>query len=100
MTAQVQARKNIHREMESAAAGRAVTSFILGIVSTVCCVVPIMLVAAVVGLLLERESERMGEHPLQTPARVLCIVGIVLCSIAILVILALVFVAGVVSRGV
>ena len=78
--------------------GRAIAAFVLGIASIVGCIAPFMLVAAVVGLLLEKESERAGEHPLQTAARVLCILGIVLCSIVIVIILVGIFVAGILSR--
>ena len=78
--------------------GRAIAAFVLGIVSVVLCVVPFMLIAAVVGLTLENESERMGYHSLQTPAKVLCILGIVLCGLAIAAIIILVFVFGILAR--
>ena len=76
---------------------RAVASFVLGICSIVLCAVPIMLIAAVVGLMLEKESERWGYHRYQAPAKVLCIIGIVLCSLAIAAIRAFLFVAGILA---
>ena len=79
-------------------AGRAVAAFVLGIVSVAMCMLPFMLIAAIVGLTLEKESEHMGRHSLQTPAKVLCILGIVLCGLAIAVVLILVFVFGVLAR--
>ena len=81
------------------ASGNAVASLVLGIISIVLCVVPIMLVAAVVGLMLEKESERWDYHPYQAPAKVLCIIGIILSSLAIVVILLAVFVFRILSRG-
>ena len=79
-------------------AGRAVAAFVLGIVSVALCVLPFMLIAAIVGLTLEKESEHMGYHSLQIPAKVLCILGIVLCGMAIAAVLILVFVFGVLAR--
>ena len=87
-----------YNEIPAAPAGRSVAAFILGIVSIVLCPLPFMLIAAVVGLLLERESERTGYHSLQKPARILCIIGIVLCSLAIAAIITVIFVLGVISR--
>ena len=81
------------------ASRKSVISFVLGMISVVCCPIPIMLVAAVAGLLLERESEHLGEHHLQKPARILCILGIILCSMIILAILVFVLTAGILSRG-
>ena len=78
--------------------GRAIASFVLGIISVVMCVVPFMLIAAIVGLILEKESENMGYHSLQTPAKVLCILGIILCGLAIAAIIILVFVFGILAR--
>lgn len=78
--------------------GRVTASFVLGIASIVLCVAPFMLIAAIVGLLLEKESERMGYYYLQKPAKVLCIIGIVLCSIAIAAIITVIFVLGIISR--
>ena len=78
--------------------GRAVAAFVLGIVSIALCGAPFMLIAAIVGLLLEKESERTGYHRLQVPARILCIIGIVLCSLVIAGILCVIFVLGVLSR--
>ena len=102
MSAKVQGMQEIRiqrAQQQKMAAGRAKASFVLGIASAALCVVPIMLVAAVIGLMLERESERMGEHFLQTPAKVLCIIGIVLCSLVILGILIALLAAGILSRG-
>lgn len=76
---------------------RAVASFVLGICSIVLCAVPIMLIGAVVGLMLEKESERWGYHRYQAPAKVLCIIGIVLCSLSIAAILAILFAAGILA---
>ena len=78
--------------------GRSIAAFILGIASIVLCVLPIMLVAAVVGLSLERDSELDGFHKLQYPARILNIIGIVLCSAVIVLILILIFVVGILAR--
>jgi len=50
-----------------------------------------------VGLMLEKESERWGYHSYQAPAKVLCIIGIVLCSLAIAAILAFLFTAGILA---
>ena len=102
MSGKVRSMQDIRRqraERQKLAAGRAVASFVLGIASVVLCMVPIMLVGAVVGLMLEKESRRLGEHPLQTPAKILCIVGIVLCSIMILGLLIVLLTAGILSRG-
>ena len=78
--------------------GRPVAAFVLGIASIVLCMLPFMLIGAVVGLILEKESERIGWHSLQKPAKILCIIGIVLCSLAILAIITVIFVLGVISR--
>ena len=77
----------------------ATASLVLGIVSVVLCVVPVMLVAAVLGLMLEKESERWDYHRFQTPGKVLCIIGIVMCSLAIVGIILLFFVFRILSRG-
>jgi len=103
MSVRVQSVQDIKKQMalrQKMAESRAVTSFVLGIVSVVLCALPIMLVAAVVGLMMVRESQRLGEHALQTPAKILCIIGIVLCSLVILALLAALFTAGILSRGV
>jgi len=76
---------------------RAVASFVLGICSIVLCAVPCMLIAAVVGLMLEKESERWGYHNFQAPAKILCIIGTILCSLAIAAILAILFAAGILA---
>ena len=76
-------------------AGRATAAFALGIASIVLCVIPFMIIAAIVGLTFERESEMLGYHKLQTPARILCIIGIVMCALAIAAIIILVFVMGI-----
>lgn len=103
MSARVQSMQDIRRQMaaqQKLAASRAVASFVLGIASVVLCMVPIMLVAAVIGLMLEKESQRLGRHTLQMPAKVLCIIGIVLCSAVILGLLITLLAAGILSRGV
>ena len=79
-------------------AGRTIAAFVLGIASVVFCVVPFMLIGAIIGLTLEKESERMGYHNLQTPAKVLCILGIVFCALAIAAIIIFVFVMGILGR--
>ena len=79
-------------------AGRSVASFVLGILSVVLCAVPFMLIAAIVGLILEKESERMGYHSLQTPAKVLCILGIVFCALGMAAIIIFVFIMGILGR--
>ena len=76
---------------------RAVASFVLGICSIILCAVPCMLIAAVVGLMLEKDSVRWGYHRYQAPAKVLCIIGTVLCSLAIAAILAILFAAGILA---
>ena len=81
------------------ASANAAASLVLGIVSIVLCAVPVMLVAAVIGLMLEKESERWAYHRYQTPARVLCIIGIVMCCLAIAAIIILFFVFRILSRG-
>lgn len=78
--------------------GRAKASFVLGIASIVLCVLPFMLVGAVVGLMLEKESEYAGYHHLQKPGKILCTIGTILCSLVIIAIIVLVFVLGVISR--
>ena len=83
---------------ETSSPGRAVAAFVLGIASIVLCGAPFMLIAAIVGLLLEKESERTGSHTLQLPAKILCIIGIVLCSLVIVGILFVILVLGVLSR--
>ena len=87
-----------YEEIPPAPPGRPTAAFVLGIASIVLCVLPFMLMAGVVGLLLEKESERTGYHCLQKPAKILCIIGIVMCSIAIAAILAGVFIMGILSR--
>ncbi len=103
MSVKVQSMQDIRRRraaQQQMAASRSVASFVLGIASVALCVVPIMLVAAVAGLMLEKESQRLGVHPLQKPAKILCIIGIVLCSIVILGLLIALLAAGILSRGV
>lgn len=78
-------------------ASRATAAFVLGILSIVLCCVPIMLVGSVVGLVLNAESERIGYHKLQVPARVLCIIGTVMCSLAIIAIIIIAVTLGVIS---
>ena len=78
--------------------GRPVAAFVLGIASIVLCFLPFMLIGSVVGLILEKESERLGYHQLQQAAKILCIIGIVLDSLVILAIILFVFVMGVISR--
>ncbi len=78
-------------------ASRATAAFVLGIVSIVLCCVPIMLIGSVVGLVLEAESERIGYHKLQLPAKILCIIGTILCSLAIVAIIIIAVVLGVIS---
>lgn len=56
-----------------------------------------MLVGSVVGLVLNGESERIGYHKLQLPARILCIIGTVLCSLAIIAIIIIAVALGVLS---
>ncbi|MBQ9033027.1 MAG: hypothetical protein IJ106_16495, partial [Parasporobacterium sp.] len=75
-------KKNIRLDA-GRAAGRATAAFVLGIASIVLCGIPLMLAAAVVGLSLEKESERWGYHQLQFPAKVLCIIGTILSALAI-----------------
>lgn len=102
MSAKVQSAQNMRKRMavrQKMAANRAIASFVLGIASIVLCVAPIMLVAAVVGLMLEKESENLGEHSLQSTAKILCIIGIVLCSVVILALLVALITAGILSRG-
>lgn len=84
-------------EYQENPAGRTVAAFVLGILSIVLCLVPFMLIGAIVGLLLEKEAERTGFHSLQKPAKVLCIVGIVLCSVVIVIYSVLIFVLGILS---
>ena len=88
--------EELHRKKASA---NATASLVLGIISIVLCPVPVMLVAAVVGLMLEKESERWDYHYFQTPARVLCIIGIILCSLAIAGVILFFFVFRILSRG-
>lgn len=78
--------------------GRAKASFGLGIASIVLCMVPLMLVAAVVGLMMVNESERAGFHRLQKPGKILCIIGVVLCSLVIIGIIVSAVSIGVISR--
>ena len=78
-------------------ASRATAAFVLGILSIVFCCVPIMLVGSVVGLVLNGESERIGYHKLQLPAKILCIIGTVLCSLAIIAIIIIAVALGVLS---
>ena len=78
-------------------AGRATAAFVMGIASIVLCVIPFMIIAAIVGLTFEKESELLGRHKLQAPARILCIIGIVLCALAIAAIIILVFVMGILA---
>ena len=87
-----------YEEIPMAPAGRPTAAFVLGIASIVLCVLPFMLIGAVVGLMLEKESEHTGYHRLQKPAKILCIIGIVLCCLAIAVILGIVFALGIISR--
>ena len=56
-----------------------------------------MLVGSVIGLVLNAESERIGYHKLQVPARVLCIIGTVMCSLAIIAIIIIAVTLGVIS---
>lgn len=86
------------RMIPPAPAGRVIASLVLGIASILLCVVPFMLIAAVIGVTLERESEREGWHKLQKPALILCIIGIILCSLAIAALLVGIFVLGILSR--
>ena len=90
--------REYENEVPQAPAGRPIAAFVLGIASIALCVLPFMLIAAVVGLLLERESERTGYHSLQKPAGILCIIGIVLCSLAIVAILGILFVLHVIAH--
>lgn len=78
--------------------GRAKASFGMGIASIVLCFFPLMLVAAVGGLMLERESERAGYHRLQFPGKILCIIGVVFCSLVIIAIIALAVSLGLISQ--
>ena len=98
MPANRHSREITEQQLQQKASARAVASFVLGILSVVLCGIPIMLVAAVVGLMTEKESERFGYHRFQAPARILCIIGIVLCSLAIIGLLLGFFVLGVLSR--
>ena len=98
MAEQARGRQQDRYEYRENPAGKSIASFVLGIVSIVFFAVPVMLIAAVVGLLLERESERIGYHSLQPAARILCIVGIVLCSCAIVGFLVLIFIVGILAR--
>lgn len=84
--------------VSEAPAGRTAAALILGIASIVLCPLPFMLIAAVVGLWLERESERTGYNSLQKPAKILCIIGIVMCALAIAALALMIFVLGVISR--
>lgn len=79
--------------------GRTIAAFVLGIASIAVCFAPFMLIAAVVGLLLEKDAEREGYHHLQRPARILCIIGIILCSLVIIAIIVVLLTAGILSRG-
>ncbi|MCF0228803.1 MAG: hypothetical protein HUJ76_03810 [Parasporobacterium sp.] len=96
MTAKVYDRRKMIEYRENPA-GKAVAALVLGILSIVFCALPIMLVGAVVGLMLERDSKRIGFHHLQSPAKVLCIVGCVLCSIVIIAIIAAVLAMGILA---
>ena len=90
--------KNTDKALRMCPPGRPIAALVLGIASIVLCVLPFMLIGAVVGLILESESERIGYHSLQKPAKILCIIGIVLCSLAILAVIMFIFVMGVLSR--
>ena len=81
------------------ASANATASLVLGIVSIVLCAVPVMLIAAVIGLMLEKESERWAYHRYQTPGKVLCIIGIIMSALAIAGIILLFFVFRILSRG-
>ena len=89
--------KKIKKYVKVTPASRATAAFVLGIVSIVLCCVPIMLIGSVVGLVLEAESERIGYHKLQLPAKILCIIGTILCSLAIVAIIIIAVVLGVIS---
>ena len=91
------AQKRQYEQIPPAPPGRPIAAFVLGIASIALCPLPFMLIAAVAGLLLEKESERTGYHKLQKPARILCVTGIVLCSVAIAVIITALIVLKVIS---
>lgn len=95
MTEAEKDRNELKTVYHNSPSGRTIASFVLGIISIVLCPLPFMLIAAVVGLLLEKEGERTGFHQLQPAARILCIIGIILCSLCICAILVLIFVVGV-----
>ena len=81
------------------ASSNVTASFVLGILSIVLCAVPLMLIGSVIGLMLEKESERWDYHSLQTPAKVLCIIGTVLCSLMIAALIVAYFVFRILSKG-
>ena len=97
MSKSAKGNKHYSRVKPADPSSKTITAFVFGIASILLCFIPIMLVVAVLGIMTERDSEILGYHRLQTPARILCIIGTVLCSVVIVAIIIVVLALGVIS---